>query len=231
MKRYFFLYLTILCQIVYAKPSVNDCIGVVSTNANEEWSKTYVLNIRSNNTYMCDENNQSCMPLLIKDLPKKPYDDNANLASIMSNSIEFLNENGFLFDKYGLALEYAHSISIPIFTAKYHLNHSLKFENNILTISFPKSEQYEIGAYPRGMLRPIDYMFIQDKIAKVVIQKHEGRVEKATFTTNKNEKFQYRLTYQKDRLIKSEILFQKTPQSAWWVDTVQDYHYIPCSVK
>lgn len=217
--------------MVYAKPSLNNCIGVISTNANQEWSETYFLNIGSDGTYMCDGTNQNCIPLLIKDLPEKPYDDNANLASIMSNSIEFLNENGFLFDEYGLASGYAHSIFISIFTAKYRLNHSLKFENDILSIDFPENDQYEIGAYPRGMLRPIDYMFIQDKITKVVIQKHQGRVEKATFTTNKNEKFQYRLTYQKDRLVKSEILFQKTPQSAWRVDAMQEYHYIPCTVK
>lgn len=230
MKKIALIGLMLCCQTTYANLQPETCVQVVSQSEYDGVQKYHLL-IHNKIIYQCPNNtyfiNDKCQPVFGSFGIDDYIDNYKRMADKIYHTSEEVLKAGFKFDKYNLAFGYINSLWIPIYASK-ELNYPLTFKNNLLILNFPKEHQYTIGAYPRGMLRPINYMFIQEKLKKAVIRQYKGKITRATFTTDKNERFQYRLDYKGDKLIKSQILYQKSPKAVWQVDSSESYHYKQC---
>lgn len=232
MKKITFIGLLLLCQTSYANLQPDICVQVVNQSKDSINNNSSNLFIHNKIIYSCPINNvninDECEVVFGK-FDINDYDDvSKQTADMVYGTNKELEQLGFKFDSYNLAYGYSHSLWQVVSIAQ-DLKHSLSFKNNLLVINFPKDERYEIGAYPKGMFRPINYMFIQEKIKKAVIRKYQEKISRVTLSTDKNERFQYRFSYNGNRLTKAQIWFQKSPKSEWQFDSSQTYHYTGCS--
>ncbi|MDO4897026.1 MAG: hypothetical protein Q3971_06650 [Moraxella sp.] len=230
MKRLIIIGLLSLCQLscVYSQSLNPVCVEVVENRVADNIRQTYYLKNDHQNVYFCSDDIKDCVLKVTNTAPTEPYDGDVYWSFIFGHHIDELSELGLDFDINRFAVNYAHSLWLVISVAKDELNYPMSFHDDLLIIDFPKDRYHEIGAYPKGMLRPIEHIFIQEKITKAIIKKHQGKVVEATFTTDKDEHFQYRLSYHSNKLVKSEILFQKSIQDDWQTDVFENYHYIQC---
>lgn len=231
------LLLTILfCFLTYVYAS-DSCVRVIEQD--REDSTVYHLIIKDKAMYFCDANtmklDDSC-PLIFAKAPQKEiYSEDEYRADIFYNSMAYVNELGLYFDKDNLAYDYAHSLSGVLNIAKNELNLPLDFKrvdvpwmtSKRFSLDFTKTD-YSVGAYPRGLLIPISTVFVNDILRYVGIEMAENKVTNIDFQTQEGQWFYYRLSYEGDKLIKSEIMVKNKQTLQIESEITKVYHYFDC---
>ena len=240
MKKFFFLiFVNCIIGVAYAGQSM--CIRVSETSINEKQqstTQTYTIVAKNHALYLCDKNasrmSDKCSLLFGKVPAKDTYSTDEHWANEYYHSMRYLKGRNIRFDSYNVAYDYAHSLNQIIAIAENNLQNvnadkPIPFCRNRLYLDFAKiNDRFEIGSYPNGILRPINYLFINDTIKNVEVIKRANKVSTIKVMTDKNQRFKYKLYYKNDMLVQSEILFQSKIGLPWEKDTIKTYRYFNC---
>ena len=226
------------CYLIYVHAS-NSCVRVIE-QGREDWA-VYHLIIKDKAMYLCDANTMklgdNCTLIFAKAPQKEIYSEDEYRASIFYNSMAYVNELGLYFDKDNLAYDYIHSLSGVLNIAQNELNLPLDFKkvntpwmiSKWFSLDFTKTDKrYSVGAYPRGLLIPISTVFVNDILRYVGIETVENKVTNIDFQIQEGQWFYYRLSYEGDKLIKSEIMVKNKQTLQIESEITKVYHYFDC---